>query len=213
MYNFCMKHHIILLMAGRSQRMTTLKQFMLIHNQPIYSYPLTEAKKSSFHPVITCVVPKNFDMTQENAEKYIHGGETRLHSIFNALSSNNIEINDHVIIHDVARAGVLSEDFDEIFALIHENKIVAPIIEINDACVNEEGQPIQERMFRVLTPIGFVLTDHLMAQLDKYKATSLPFITILTNCGYHLSGIKGHQRLSKLTTEDDVDYMKWILRK
>jgi 2-C-methyl-D-erythritol 4-phosphate cytidylyltransferase/2-C-methyl-D-erythritol 2,4-cyclodiphosphate synthase len=206
-----MKRHIILLMAGKSTRMTLQKQSMLIWNQPVFSYALKEAKNSNYHPLITCVV--SHDFSDEISDVVIvRGGETRLQSILFGLSSGHVDINDHVVIHDVARAGVLSEDYDKVFAKIALNEAVISVLPIHDACLNEANQILNEKIMRIVTPLGFVVTQKILDELIQHQHDSMPFVSILKQSDVHLNQVQGHSRLYKLTTDEDLEYMTWLLR-
>jgi 2-C-methyl-D-erythritol 4-phosphate cytidylyltransferase len=212
MYNFIMKNHIILLMAGKSSRMTHKKQFMFIHGKPIFYYSVKQAKQSMYHPEITCVVPHDFKEEDNLNVNVIEGGDTRLQSILKALTCEHLRIGDRVIIHDVARAGVLKEDFDQVFEKIKVNEAIISTQRIHDACMTQSGQILNENVMKMMTPIGFLLTQKLCDELNQNQHTSLPLVSMLTQSGYQLTKVIGHPRLFKLTTDEDLDYMKWILK-
>ena len=84
---------LILLAAGKGERMGFKKQFATIGNLPIWRIALDQIRTHSSCKTVIIVFPKKAYIDQtffdENPDtKWVHGGDTRCISVWNAFSND-----------------------------------------------------------------------------------------------------------------------------
>ncbi len=173
------------------------------------------------HPDIAEVVVVTHPDDDAEAAKlnapFVHGGATRDASVRAGLEALENQDISHVLIHDVARAGVSSRIIsDVIHALGTAAQGAAPALPVTDALWRGSDSTVdgtQDRtgLFRAQTPQGFHFKEILAAH-RSHTGGSLDDVEVARAAGMKVAIVPGSEANLKITTPDDFNRMEIILR-
>lgn len=224
----------IILAGGVGSRMghKLPKQYIEVEGKPIIHYTLIPFIKSGlFEQIIICAEPQWHDYILENlpsgAEnlkfEFSRPGETRQFTIFNSLKKveeicPTCEV---VLIHDAARPLVSPELIYECYSSLKDADGILPVIRVKDTIYQSlDGKHVNSLLDRSTlyagqAPEAFRFRPYLKAHLDSTseeisKINGSSELALLK--GLKVDMIKGDENNFKVTTPEDLDRFKQILK-
>lgn len=227
--------NIALIIAGGSgQRMgqEIPKQFLNVYDKPVIIYTLEAFQKHKNIDVIAVVCIDGWQHVLEvyakqfNISKLKHiidGGDCGQASIRNGimLLEKTYGRENIVLIHDAIRPMLSKEIIDDCIKITVENGnaiTVIPCAEAmlvtDDKCSSQESYP-RDNLKRTQTPQGFnlgVICDSHREALKKGILNSVASCTLMIELGKKCYFCNGSEKNIKLTTVDDLDIFKALLK-
>ena len=147
---------------------------------------------------------------------FVHGGATRNASVRAGLKALESRGFSHVLIHDVARAGVSQRIVSDVVRALETAHGAAPALPVTDALwQGSEGavDGTQDRtgLFRAQTPQGFDYEDILAAH-RAFTGIAADDVEVARAAGMKVVIVQGDEANLKITTPDDFSRMENILR-
>lgn len=224
----------LLTAAGSGTRMNQdiPKQFMHIENKPLIIYTL-EAFQN--HPNIDAILVVCLDGWRDVLQAYanqfnitklkwiVPGGSTGQESIYNGLKvlDENCSENDIILIHDGNRALVSSDIISDSIAKCKTHGDSVAAIPCTEAVFRSEDQTTatisipRENLFRTQTPHTYPLKKLMWAH-SKAKENSITnsvaTCTLMAELGEIIHFSKGSEKNMKITTVEDIDLFKSLLK-
>ena len=215
----------VILMAGLSTRFggPKNKQLCLLNNKPIFSYSIDAFSSSKIIDKLVIVVNKD---NKDAVAKYLDeknikasiilGGKTRQESVENALSSLKRDAEDIVIIHDGARPLVDDIIIKEVGKAAKKYGAATAYLEaIDTTAVKSDKDEIKEFIERtavaqIQTPQAFKfgLLNEAHKNAINNKATDDCSLVMTLNKPVKL--VKGDKKYNKVTTKEDIIYLKTL---
>ena len=218
--------YVVIVAGGKGRRMSTdiPKQFLLLDGLPVLMHTINAFDNYDPMMAIIVVLPKNQkDYWQELCEKYrfyrehtvISGGETRFHSVRNALSL--IPEGTFVAIHDGVRPLVSKELISELFEAAIISKVVCPAIPVTDSIRKKTGvstKKVDRNQYLLMQTPQVFFSNYIK---DAYKQDYTPIFTddlsvLEENRNYRPLLLEGSRENIKITTPIDLIIAEAILR-
>ena len=217
---------------GARMQQAIPKQFMTVFDKPIIAYTM---EKFENHPSIDAIAvvclegwenilmsyAKQYGITKL---KYIaKSGAVGQESIYNGLKEleKHCKPDDIVLIHDGNRPMISRDIISDCIAITRQkgNAIACipcqeAMLETFDGETSKTSQP-RESLKRTQTPHGFKLKDLLAAHSEAQKAgitNSVASCTLMIELGKSVNFSAGSEKNIKLTTQDDLDIFKALLK-
>lgn len=219
-------NYVIIVAGGTGTRMKSSrpKQFLLLGGKPVIVHAIE--KFLAFDKNIRVVVAVHSDYEQHMHaifKKYfsgqrvtiVKGGETRFHSVKNALSA--ISGNKGVVgIHDAARPFVSVEVIKRCYAHAHKHGNAIPAIAVNESIrhITPKGNKAVNRTdYRIIqTPQCFQLSYIKKAFEKKYSPRFTDDATVLESIGEKIHLVEGNYENIKITNPGDMLLAKAYLK-
>ena len=147
----------------------------------------------------------------------IHGGATRDASVRAGLETIADQGFTHVLIHDVARAGVTPAIISAVLAALRGGAAgAAPALPVTDALWRGKaghvaGTQDRDGLFRAQTPQGFALPDILAAH-RAHPGGAADDVEVARAAGLDVAIVAGDEANLKITTPDDFARLETHLR-
>lgn len=217
---------------GARMKQAIPKQFMTVFDKPIIAYTLEKFQNHPSIDVIAVVCVNGWDTILESyAKQYkitklkhiIPAGKVGQESIKNGLNelSKHYSENDIVLIHDAIRPNVSLDIISDCLKTINENGSAVVVIPCNEAMMMTDDFICSEKAFprdhlkRTQTPqgatLGKLLSIHKKAK-DLNITDSVATCTLMTEVGEKIYFSAGSPKNIKITTPDDVDIFKSLLK-
>jgi 2-C-methyl-D-erythritol 4-phosphate cytidylyltransferase len=216
------KYNLIIPCAGSGQRFKSNipKQFIKINNKTLLEYTL---KKFESTPVGLCVLAVARDYLEEVQSyikdinfpvKAVEGGETRAHSVKNALQA--CLDYPYTLIHDAVRPYVSQDVIERVLNQLKISKAVIPAVSVVDTIKEVKDNKVIKTLHRaslasIQTPQGFhtTLLKQVYAHDDIDNFTD--DASLLEAYAYSIDIVQGDSRNKKITEKTDSDYFKFYL--
>ena len=216
----------IILVAGNSTRFgkNTNKNFEIINKKSVLSYSLNAFLRNAYVDDIVVAIKKSELQQVENIinkelltkkVKIIIGGNTRKQSVYNCIKTINSDI---VIIHDGARPLIKQDYITNCIENMEEFKGVTigikskdtiKIVDENNIVINTTNR---NNTWIIQTPQCFDRTT-LLEMHRKYKDEDVTDdCSLLEKDEYKIKIISGDYSNIKITTSDDLDIVKNIMK-
>lgn len=173
------------------------------------------------HPLINHVLvvvhPDDSDLTAELPVETVLGGATRDASVQAGLEALETQGVTHVLIHDIARAGIDAATITAVIdALIAGAQGAAPALPVTDALWRGEnnlvtGTQNRDGLFRAQTPQGFAF-DAILAAHRAHPGNAADDVEVARAAGLDVTIVPGNERNLKITTPDDFARLEHHLR-
>lgn len=212
------KDHVIIVAGGTGSRMRSdiPKQFLKIKGTPIIVLSVQQFLRYDPHIQVVIAVHKDFKKHLEkllascfpkNNIQIVLGGETRFHSVKNALdlvpASNAV-----VGIHDAARPFVAVNVIKNCYDLAAKKGNAIPAITLFESIrqVNDKGNKAVDRnQFKVIqTPQCFKIKLIKKAFTKKYSTKFTDDATVLESIGEKINLVEGNFENIKITNPNDL---------
>jgi len=205
------------------------KQYLEINNIPIIIRTLKVF--NNIKEIKKIIIPINkewIDFVIEESIKnkitkdilFVESGSTRAESIKNALKSEHNSSSEFVLIHDAVRCLVSENLINNIIKNLNNHNSVIPIIKITDTIKEIKDNFVITTLdrnitFRVQTPQAFKLSDYLeiIDNIDINNTQYSDDASIFESFGKKIFTIDGEENNIKITTEKDLEFVKYIINK
>ncbi len=212
--------YIIIVAGGKGERMgvSIPKQFLLLHNKPILMHTIEAFHSYDPEIKIIIVLPENQqERWNELCSEYgftithsiVSGGETRFHSVKNALSLLPADKDVLVGIHDGVRPLISLPVIKKCFDTAEEYPAVIPVIPVSDSIrelnpSSGESKPVDRQYYRLVqTPQVFQSKILLKAYSEPYTPEFTDDASVAGKiCSIHLTD--GNKENIKITTREDL---------
>lgn len=218
--------------TGSRMQQAIPKQFMTVFDKPIIAYTMERFEK---HPSIDAIGVICLDGWQNILESYAKQyGITKLKYIAKSgsvgqesIKNGLIELKKHcnpddiILVHDGNRPMISRDIISDCIAVTKQkgNAIACipcqeAMLETIDGETSNTSRP-RETLKRTQTPHGFKLQDLLDAHSEAEKAgitNSVASCTLMIELGKTVNFSAGSEKNIKLTTQDDLDIFKALLR-
>ncbi|MTI66507.1 MAG: 2-C-methyl-D-erythritol 4-phosphate cytidylyltransferase [Firmicutes bacterium] len=222
---------VVIPAAGMGKRMKSKKnkQYLLLQGKPVLAHTINKFNKCKLIDEIIVVTRENeIEYCKENivkkydfnkVSKVIKGGKERFHSVYNGLKSVD-ENTDILLIHDGARPFITGKTIEKCIVNVNEYKACILGVPVKDTIkeVNEDksiiNTPDRSRLWAVQTPQCFeydLILNAYNSDINKENITDDSML--LERLGYEVKIILGDYNNIKLTTPEDMEFAKAILKK
>lgn len=203
------------------------KQFRNILDRPLLSWTILQFEKAEKVDEIVVVVPEDYLLYANEkvvapyqfgkVRKVIIGGESRRESVRRGLNSLPISTG-YVAIHDGARPLVYHKDIDRVIAMAQTERAAILARPISDTVKRVESDFIistldRAKLYLAETPQVFqydlILSAHNAVPENKGVTDDAYLVELL---GFKVRTIVPDGINFKITTEDDLDMAKFILK-
>ena len=215
------------LLAGHGQRLSSdiKKQFIQINDKDLFLYALKSFEQSEIDKILIVTSKEDIDYVKEKISTHskildvIKGGETRKQSVYNALIylSTKVNSDDIILIHDAARPLVSVALINDVIKTTVNKDCCSVVLPLKDTIIEtNEGQYSKtlnrENLYSVQTPQGFRYDIIYKAHLKALNVDASDDAQLVKNLGYDVTLVKGEQNNFKVTTKEDLDYLKFLLK-
>ena len=219
-------NYVIIVAGGTGTRMKSSrpKQFLLLGGKPVIVHAIQKFLDFDKDIRIVVAVHANYQQHMHAIfKKYftgksftlVNGGETRFHSVKNALSAIS-GIKGVVGIHDAARPFVSVEVIKRCFTQAHKHGNAIPAVPVNESIrhVSTKGNKAVSRAdYRIIqTPQCFSLNLIKKAFEKKYSARFTDDATVLESIGEKIFLTEGNYENIKITNPGDMLLAKAYLK-
>lgn len=227
-----MKKYAVILFSGDSTRFgsETPKQFYEVDGKPLIYYTIKSFVDSPLIDGIVLVTKKEYI---DKVAKYLFdwkftkvigiagGGKTRQESSFNGLMllADDAKKDDIVLIHDGARPLVSKKVIGDLVLALKDHEGATVAMKSTDTMVlvdtlNQEmvGVLNRDEVYRVQTPQAFRFGTIFEAH-QLYKDKNVTDDTQLLQGVFPIKIVPGDEKLIKITTLGDIQYLKLLLGK
>lgn len=225
-----MKRFALILLAGDSTRFhsETPKQFYLVNDKPLIYYTIKSFEDAKNIDGILLVSKEEYiNKVKDIIVKYnltkvkgiCVGGNSRQESVYNGLNmlSEVLSPNDIVLIHDGARPLVKEELIDSLINSLDAYQGATTAISSKDTIamvdnVHMEMVGVLDRnqVYRIQTPqafhFGIIKEAH-----EMYKGKNVTDDSQLLQGVFPIKIVPGDDSLVKITTMEDIKYLKVLL--
>lgn len=217
--------------TGSRMHLNIPKQFYKIDGKEILYYTLKVFENNKNIDYILVVTSLDYIETVKNIiNKYqlkkikfiVEGGSTRQESVFNGLKylkEHNVNDNDLVLIHDGVRPLVDDEIIDEnIKCALKNESCITAIKSIDSIAYSEDTLTIKNNLNRdniylIQTPQTFKFSLIYNAHLASNNDLASDDSSLVRKINHQVYIVKGNKRNIKITTQDDLDLLKYYLLK
>ncbi|MEO6849090.1 MAG: 2-C-methyl-D-erythritol 4-phosphate cytidylyltransferase [Mucilaginibacter sp.] len=221
------KYYAIIVAGGSGSRMQSAvpKQFLLLNGMPVLMHTISVFHLCQTLPQIIVVLPPDShaywnDLCIEHdfdiPHQLVSGGETRFHSVKNAIEL--IEEEDAIIaVHDAVRPLINKATIDESYecALQYGNAIVAiksrdSVRQIKD---NRSVSLLRDEIYLIQTPQTFQAEQLKTAYKQPYQASFTDDASVVEQTGVNINLIGGSYQNMKITYPEDISIAEFLLTK
>lgn len=215
--------------VGSRMKANIPKQYIEIDNIPIIIRTLLAFNEIS--EILNIIIPidKSWEEFIISKSKefgikkniiFVNSGSTRAESIKNALISEQISQSEFVLIHDAVRCLISQTLIKNIIYELKNHNAVIPAIKITDTIKEIKGNFVnitldRNSIFKIQTPQAFKISDYLTI-IDKVDINNTQFsddASIFEYFGYRVFTVDGDNNNIKITTNSDLDFVKYIINK
>ena len=216
----------IILAAGNGTRLSNniKKQFIKIHDKQLFLFSFDSFCSSNIDKILIVSSKEDINYVRSlvsSNEKFldvIAGGETRQHSVKNALDylKGILADDDVILIHDAARPLIKVPLINEVINKTIEYDCCSLILPIKDTIIslsnnNYESTLERDKLASVQTPQGFKFKIIYEAHLKAMHSSATDDAQLVKNLGLNIHLIKGDEQNFKITTNEDLNYFEYIL--
>ena len=216
----------IILAAGNGTRLSNniKKQFIKIHDKQLFLFSFDSFCSSNIDKILIVSSKEGINYVRSlvsSNEKFldvIAGGETRQHSVKNALDylKNILADDDVILIHDAARPLIKFPLINEVINKTIEYDCCSLILPIKDTIIslsnnNYESTLERDKLASVQTPQGFKFKIIYEAHLKAMHSSASDDAQLVKKLGFNIHLIKGDEQNFKITTNEDLNYFEYIL--
>ena len=224
-----MKTFAIIPAAGKGRRsgQLTPKQYIKFAGKELIVYTLEVFQKNkSVDKIIVAAHPDYFALLEKVRKKYkltkiskiVKGGKERQDSVYNALLAIDADQNDLVAVHDAARPLLPQKVLTNAILTANKKGNALVCIKAKDTLV--KGTDIvdsyvdREEVFYVQTPQVFRYKDLMRAMEAGYAADfyATDESILIKNLGLKINIVNGSISNFKITTEDDLEFLRKHLK-
>lgn len=216
------------LRAGSADKksIATPKQYLKINNKELIAYTLEKFQHNkSINRIIIAAEPNYFDLLIGIVKKYkltkvnliVEGGETRQHSVFNALLSSDADKNDLIVVHDAARPLIPANVLSAAIETAKEKGNALVCIKAKDTLIKAkkyvEEYLNRDEVYYVQTPQIFKYRDLLSAMSRAFKENFIGTdeSILVKKLGKKINIVEGSVFNFKVTTKEDIEMIERLV--
>jgi len=212
-----MKKTVIIVAGGKGTRMKgkTPKQFIEINDKPLLMHSF-ECFHRYDHSIlfILALHPGYFSIWRDLIRKnhfsikhdIVKGGDTRFHSVLNALDKSCDEC--LIAVHDAVRPLVSSETIERCFNVAEQKGTAVPCIGVSESVrelTADGSRPVDRDRLRVIqTPQVFRADILKQAYQQTYIRAFSDDASVVEYAGYTITLVQGNRENIKITTREDL---------
>lgn len=204
----------------------TPKQYLKVNNKEIIVYTLqTFQNNKSINHIIIAAEPDYFNLLVKLIKKYklnkvkliVEGGETRQHSVYNALLSANAKDDDLIVVHDAARALLPNQILTNAIATAKKKGNALVCIKAKDTLIKAKKYVNEylnrEEVYYVQTPQIFRYKDLLKAMNKAFKKGFIGTdeSMLVKKSGKNINIVEGSVFNFKITIKEDIELFKRLI--
>lgn len=210
------------LRAGNADKkgIATPKQYLRVNNKELIAHTLeTFQKNKLINEIIIAAEPTYFDLLVKIINKYgfrkvkliVEGGQTRQHSVYNALLSSDANENDLIVVHDAARVLLPDEVLSNAIKTAKEKGNALVCIKAKDTLIKArkyvEEYLNRDEVYYVQTPQIFKYKDLLKAMNKAFKENFIGTdeSMLVQKIGKKINLVEGSVFNFKITTREDIE--------
>lgn len=224
------KQYAVIVAGGKGLRMggEIPKQFLPVGGEPVLMRTVKAFRRYSPGIGIVLVLPHlQQDYWRELCREYsfgetcmvVDGGETRFHSVRNALAVIPDGAEGEVAVHDGVRPFPSAATIDRVFREARRTGAAVPVVPVVDtlrrvsAGGEESSVTVARGEYRIVqTPQVFGI----QVLKDAYRQEYTPFFTddasVVEAAGHRIALVEGNRENIKITTPFDLDVAEAIVR-
>jgi 2-C-methyl-D-erythritol 4-phosphate cytidylyltransferase len=220
-----MKKAVIIVAGGKGTRLkgTIPKQFIEINDKPMlmhsfecfYRYDNSILFILALHPdyflIWEDLIKKNHFSIKHDIVK---GGDTRFHSVLNALDKSCDEC--LIAVHDAVRPLVSSETIERCFNVAEQKGTAIPCIEVSESVrelTADGSRPVdRDRLRMIQTPQVFKADILKQAYQQTYIRAFYDDASVVEYAGYTITLVQGNRENIKITTREDLLIAKALIK-
>lgn len=204
------------------------KQFLMLGDKPILMRTIEafeEALGSVDHEIVVTLPAEQFGLWRELCERYdfalshrvVAGGETRWHSVKNALDSiDNPADVDVIGVHDGVRPLASLELICRVLEAARRNGAAIPVVMLNDSVRQVDGEAShaldRSSLRAVQTPQAFDARMLLDAYVRPYQPTFTDDASVVESAGHQVALVEGDPKNLKITRPMDLALAEYLLK-
>ena len=215
-----MHKYAIIVAGGKGERMgaSTPKQFLKLSGKPILMHTLEKFKQTVPTIEIILALPENqFDFWEELCYKYefvntphqiVKGGETRFHSVQNAL--NLIKEEGIIAIHDGVRPLVSPQTIETCFYEAEKSGNAIPVVDVVESLrhvskQDKTNKAVARSCYKLVqTPQCFTSEIILKAYKQEFDISFTDDASVVEKLGETINLVEGNKENIKITTAEDL---------
>ena len=224
-----MKTIAVIVAGGSGTRFgaQTPKQFLELAGKPILMRTIEafgENRDGSFEVIVT-LPASQFEQWQQLCDRYsfhvphriVAGGETRWHSVKNALDSiSDLEDIDVIAVHDGVRPLVTAELISRTLDTARVKGSAIPVVMLNDSVrqmAGETSHALDRSSLRaVQTPQAFDAKVLIEAYGQPFDKTFTDDASVVERMGHDITLVEGDPQNLKITRPMDLALAEYILK-
>ena len=204
------------------------KQFLELAGKPILMRTILafeEALSGGNYEIIVTLPADQMDLWRELCERHgfavphrvVAGGETRWHSVKNALDSiGDPDGVDVIAVHDGVRPLVSAELIERVFGMARHDGSAIPVVLLNDSVrqVDDDGESHaldRSSLRAVQTPQAFAARLLMEAYQQPYQKTFTDDASVVEAAGHQVTLVMGDPRNLKITRPMDLALAEYLL--
>ena len=202
------------------------KQFLELSGKPILMRTIEafgEKRDGSFDVIVTLPADQ-MGLWRELCDSYafavphhvVAGGETRWHSVKNALDSiGNVADDDVIAVHDGVRPLATPDLIDRVLDAARRDGAAIPVVPLNDSVrqiVGDSSHALDRSSLRaVQTPQAFDAHLLLEAYRQPYDPTFTDDASVVERAGHGVTLVEGAPQNLKITRPMDLAFAEYLL--
>lgn len=220
-----MKTSAIILLAGSSTRFksSVKKQFFEINGKQLFYYAINSFENvKEIDEIILVVNKESVQIIKDAVKKYsfkkvskiVEGGVQRQNSVFNGLKALDSQSDDIVFIHDGARPIVPENIILNCLKTAKECGAVTTAIKVEDTiakvdnAMNIVSFPDRSEHYRIQTPQVFKFSLIFEAHNKFKKEIFTDDAQLVSKLGHRVKTVEGSKLMNKVTTIEDINFVK-----
>jgi 2-C-methyl-D-erythritol 4-phosphate cytidylyltransferase len=221
-------NYAIIVAGGSGTRMQAdkPKQFLLLNQKPVLMHTMEAFHHSNTQPQLILTLPAGYHpywkqlCSEHNfaiPHNVVDGGETRYHSVKNALDIIGNDKDALVAIHDAVRPLVSTRIIDDCYthAAEHGNAITA--VKSRDSVRQLKNDVsiglVRDEIYLVQTPQTFKLSQIKNAYTQPYMEKFTDDASVAEQAGIQISLVAGSYRNIKITFPEDIAIAEMLMKK
>ncbi len=217
------------LRAGSADKkgIATPKQYFRINGKELIAYTLETFQKNKLvDKIIIAAEPNYFNLLLRIVTKYkfskvkliVEGGETRQHSVYNALLSSQAKDNDLIVVHDAARALLPGTVLTSSIKAAKEKGNALVCIKAKDTLIKAHKYVDEylnrDEVYYVQTPQIFRYRELLRAMNKAFKENFIGTdeSMLVKKLGRKINIVEGSVFNFKITTREDIEMFEKLVR-
>jgi 2-C-methyl-D-erythritol 4-phosphate cytidylyltransferase len=212
-------HYAIIVAGGSGSRMQSAvpKQFLLLNGKPVLMHAVEAFYHSTSKPQILIVLPEAYQSQWEQLCQshqfevpytLVNGGETRFHSVKNAVDSIEGDSDALVAVHDAVRPLIREDIINESYKTAARSGNAIAALKSRDSVRQlKNGASIsllRDEIYLVQTPQTFQLTQLKKAYEQPFDDAFTDDASVVEAAGYPIHLIEGSYFNIKITFPEDI---------